>query len=92
MTVIDLTPLWISLKTAGLATVVTSILGIAAAYGMLGDRQPGKSLIESIFIAPLILPPLWWAFCCCYCLAKMARWEKSWPNLMSPSFSLGMPL
>jgi molybdate transport system permease protein len=53
----DLTPLWISLKTAGLATLVTFILGIAAAYGMLGDRQPGKSLVEAIFIAPLILPP-----------------------------------
>ncbi|AGF53067.1 ABC transporter [Synechocystis sp. PCC 6803] len=53
----DLTPLWISLKTAGLATVVTFILGIAAAYGMLGDRQPGKSLVEAVFIAPLILPP-----------------------------------
>ncbi|MCT0252741.1 molybdate ABC transporter permease subunit [Synechocystis sp. CS-94] len=55
--VTDLTPLWISLKTASLATMVTFLLGIAAAHWMLGDRSPWKSVIDSIFIAPLILPP-----------------------------------
>jgi molybdate transport system permease protein len=53
----DLSPLWISLKTSLLATLVTFFLGIAAAYWMLGYRGKAKSLIESIFIAPLILPP-----------------------------------
>ncbi len=53
----DLSPLWISLRTAGLATIVTFILGVAAAYGMLGYRGHWKSLIEGIFIAPLMLPP-----------------------------------
>lgn len=54
---LDLSPLWISLKTSLLATFITFFLGIAAAYWMLGYRGKGKSLIESIFIAPLILPP-----------------------------------
>ncbi|RUR84232.1 molybdate ABC transporter permease subunit [Chlorogloeopsis fritschii PCC 9212] len=53
----DLSPLWISLKTSLLATFITFFLGIAAAYWMLGYRGKAKSLIESIFIAPLILPP-----------------------------------
>lgn len=53
----DLSPLWISLKTAGLAAIAAFFLGIAAAYWMLGDRRRWKSLIESILIAPLILPP-----------------------------------
>jgi molybdate ABC transporter permease protein len=53
----DLTPLWISLKTAGLATIATFFLGTAAAYGMLGYRGRWKALIEGILIAPLILPP-----------------------------------
>ncbi|MDZ8110412.1 MAG: molybdate ABC transporter permease subunit [Nostoc sp. DedQUE12a] len=53
----DLSPLWISLKTSLLATFITFFLGIAAAYWMLGYRGKGKSLIEGIFIAPLILPP-----------------------------------
>lgn len=53
----DLTPLWISLKTAGLATLATFFTGIAAAYWMLGYRGRWKSVIEGIFISPLILPP-----------------------------------
>jgi len=54
---IDLSPLWISLKTAGLATLITFFTGIAAAYWMLGYRGRWKSVIEGIFISPLILPP-----------------------------------
>ncbi|MBE9182776.1 molybdate ABC transporter permease subunit [Oculatella sp. LEGE 06141] len=53
----DLSPLWISLKTAGLATVVTFFAGIAAAYWMLGYRGRWKAIIEGIFVSPLILPP-----------------------------------
>lgn len=53
----DLSPLWISLKTAGLATIATFFTGIAAAYWMLGYRGRWKSVIEGIFVAPLILPP-----------------------------------
>ncbi|WP_016953429.1 molybdate ABC transporter permease subunit [Anabaena sp. PCC 7108] len=53
----DLSPLWISLKTSLLATFITFFLGIGAAYWMLGYRGKGKSIIEGIFVAPLILPP-----------------------------------
>ena len=53
----DLSPLWISLKTAGLATVAIFFSGIAAAYWMLGYRGRWKSVIEGIFVSPLILPP-----------------------------------
>ena len=54
---LDLSALWISLKTALFATVFTFFLGIAAAYWMLGYRGKWKSLIEGIFVLPLILPP-----------------------------------
>lgn len=53
----DLSPLWISLKIAFLATLITFCLGTAAAYWMLGYRGKGRSLIEGVFISPLILPP-----------------------------------
>jgi len=54
---LDISPLWISLKTALLATLITFVTGIAAAYWMLGYRGRWKFLIEGILISPLILPP-----------------------------------
>lgn len=52
----DLTPIWISLKTATTATVITFFLGILAARWML-DRGKFKGLIEGLLTAPLVLPP-----------------------------------
>jgi molybdate ABC transporter permease protein len=54
---IDLFPIWISLKTAIVATSITFFLGIAAARWMLGYRGTGKGLIDGIFTSPLVLPP-----------------------------------
>lgn len=53
----DLSPLWISLRVASVATVITFFMGVFAAYQMLGYRGRWKSLIEGVLIAPLILPP-----------------------------------
>ncbi len=54
---LDLSPLWISLKVSFLATLFTFFLGIAVAYWMLNYRGKGRSLLEGIFVSPLILPP-----------------------------------
>ena len=54
---LDLSPLWISLKVSILATIFTFFAGVAVAYGMLGYRGRARSLLEGIFVAPLILPP-----------------------------------
>jgi molybdate ABC transporter permease protein len=53
----DLSPLWISLKTAAIATVITFFFGIAAARWMLGYRGKSKGFIDGILISPLVLPP-----------------------------------
>ena len=53
----DLNPLWISLKTALVATAITFILGIIVARWMARCEFKGKSLLDGIFILPLVLPP-----------------------------------
>ena len=53
----NLSPLWISLKIAAIATVLIFFLGIATAHWMLTYRGKGKSLIEGLLMSPLILPP-----------------------------------
>ncbi|MEM6521593.1 MAG: molybdate ABC transporter permease subunit, partial [Cyanobacteria bacterium P01_C01_bin.70] len=53
----DLSPLWISLKTATVATVLAAIVGIAIAYWMSGYRGRGRGWIDGILTLPLVLPP-----------------------------------
>jgi molybdate transport system permease protein len=52
-----LAPLWISLRTVLVATVFTFFLGIAAARWMARYSGRLKSLIDGLFILPLVLPP-----------------------------------
>lgn len=54
---LDLSPLWISLRIATLATVVTFFLGIAAAHGMQHYQGRWRSLLDSLLLAPMVLPP-----------------------------------
>ncbi|MEM8502200.1 MAG: molybdate ABC transporter permease subunit [Cyanobacteria bacterium P01_D01_bin.1] len=54
---VDISPLWISLRIAAIATTITAVLGISAAYFMQGYQGKWRSLLESLFLAPLVLPP-----------------------------------
>ncbi|MGP1387211.1 MAG: molybdate ABC transporter permease subunit [Thainema sp.] len=53
----DLTPLWISLKTAAVATVMAAFLGILVARWMLSYRGKAKGIIDGVLTLPLVLPP-----------------------------------
>ena len=53
----NLIPIWISLKTATTATIVTFFLGIIVAWWMLNYQGKSKGLIEGLLTAPLVLPP-----------------------------------
>lgn len=57
MTETYLSPLWISLKTVLVATAITFFLGIIAARWMAKYSGKSKSLIDGLFILPLVLPP-----------------------------------
>jgi molybdate transport system permease protein len=54
---IDYSPMWISLKTAGLATVITFVFGIAISWWMTFYQKTGKGLIDGLLIMPMVLPP-----------------------------------
>lgn len=53
----DFSPLWISLRIATLATFITFFLGIAAAYVVYRYRGRGRTLLDSVLLAPMVLPP-----------------------------------
>ena len=53
----DWTPLWLSLKVAGCATVFSVLLGLPLAYLLARVRFPGHGLLEGVSLLPLVLPP-----------------------------------
>lgn len=53
----DLYPLWISLKTATVATVFAFFAGIAAAGWMKQYKGKARGIIDGILTLPLVLPP-----------------------------------
>jgi len=53
----DLSPLWISLRIAIVATAIAAVLGTVAARFMHGYRGRWRSLLDAFFLAPVVLPP-----------------------------------
>ncbi len=54
----DLTPIWISLKTASITIVITFILGLLAAWWMISRKSEiTKMIFDGIFTLPMVLPP-----------------------------------
>ncbi|ADU27108.1 molybdate ABC transporter permease subunit [Ethanoligenens harbinense] len=53
----DLSPIWISLKTASVSTVIVTFLGIFAARYVAFRCKHGKALIDGLLNLPLVLPP-----------------------------------
>jgi molybdate ABC transporter permease protein len=54
---LDISPLWISLKTSAAATVLAFALGIAAAWAMSRYRGKSRGLLDGFLLLPLVLPP-----------------------------------
>mgnify|MGYP005851807111 CR=1 FL=1 len=53
----DLAPLWVSLNTALVATLLATGLGIGVARWMLSYQGRARGVIDGIFTLPLVLPP-----------------------------------
>jgi len=57
MTDVNLSPLWLSFKTAAIATVIVFIVGVFVARIIARNSFYGKSVVEAIILLPLVLPP-----------------------------------
>lgn len=54
---IDMSPLWVTLKTTGCAIVFIFILGLAAAYFTMRIPKRAQDIFDTIFTIPMVLPP-----------------------------------
>lgn len=52
----DLSPLWISIKTALVATFLTFFIGLYAARYVMGLKRL-QGIVDGVFTLPLVLPP-----------------------------------
>src|SRR5687768_6027271 len=57
MSLPDLGPLWLTLRLAGLTTVVLLVVGTPIAWWLAQTRSRMKSAIEAVTALPLVLPP-----------------------------------
>ena len=54
---LDWSPLWVSLKTTGVAILVIFVLGLLAAWGTVKASDRFKGVFDTIFTIPMVLPP-----------------------------------
>lgn len=50
--------LWLSLRTATAATIICVILGVPLALVLARTNLPGRSLMRSVVLVPLVIPPV----------------------------------
>ena len=53
----DLFPIVLSLRVTSLSTILAGLFGIGLAWLLTHRRFPGRTLLESVVVLPLVLPP-----------------------------------
>ena len=77
---LDWSPLWVSLKTTGVAIVFIFVLGLAAAYFCLRIPKRVQDIADAIFTIPMVLPPTVCGFILLYALGNkspIGQWLAS---------------
>ncbi len=87
---LDWSPLWVSLRTTGIAIVFIVILGLLAAYFCLGLSPRVKSIFDAIFTIPMVLPPTVCGFILLYLCGSNTAFGRFWietgfPLIFSPT-------
>ncbi len=99
----DLSPLWISLKTAFSATLITFFVGIAIAWFVAGYHGRLKGFIDGVLVLPMVLPPTVVGFFLLLLLGKNGPLGKllytlgtqiifSWPATVIAAAVVSLPL
>lgn len=100
---IDMSPLWVTLKTTGTAIVFIFVLGLAAAYFSLRIPKRAQDIADSIFTIPMVLPPTVCGFLLLLLLGKntaLGQWFIdigcplifSWPATVIAAVVVAFPL
>lgn len=75
-------PVWLSLKISVITSILVFILATAAAKAMAGRKFPGHSLVETVMLLPLVLPPTVVGFVLLVMLGRRS-WIGRWYEQMT---------
>ncbi len=100
---LDWSPLWVTLKTTGVAIVIIFVLGLLAAYWCLHLSQKAKNVADSIFTIPMVLPPTVCGFILLYLCGRNTPFGSffidigfplifSWPATVIAAVVVAFPL
>ena len=79
-------PLWVSLKTTLVATVLIFILGLAAAYFTLHISPRAQDIFDAIFTIPMVLPPTVCGFVLLFLCGSKTAFGRFFINIGFPLF------
>lgn len=99
----DVSPVWISVKTVLVATIITFFIGIVAAYWMTNYNGKFRSIVDTVFTLPLVLPPTVVGFLLLLVLGRNGPLGKlllhigvnlifSWPAAVAAATIVAFPL
>lgn len=100
---LDWSPLWVTLKTTGVAIAFIFVLGLLAAYFCLNISQKAKNIADSIFTIPMVLPPTVCGFVLLYLCGRNTPFGQffidigfplifSWPATVIAAVVVAFPL
>lgn len=100
---LDWQPLWVSLKTASVALVFIFIFGLLAAWGTMNVHNRLRSILDTVFTIPMVLPPTVCGFILLVIFGKSSgfgRWliehgislVFTWPAAVIAAVVVGFPL
>lgn len=100
---LDWSPLWVTLKTTGVAIVFIFVLGLAAAYFSLRIPKRAQDVADTVFTIPMVLPPTVCGFVLLLALGNnsvVGRWfiehgfslVFSWPATVIAAVVVAFPL
>ena len=85
MNQLDVTTLLISLETAGLATVLVALSATPLAWFMVRHRFLGQTMVDGLFLTPLILPPTVTGFVLLYLMGTKGPMGSIWTLISGES-------
>ena len=75
---IDWFPLWLSLRVAGLATLLSLALGLWLAWLLANREFRGKEVVDAVVTLPLVLPPTVLGYYLLVVLGRLSPLGRAW--------------